>query len=107
MDEKLRKLAKDIHESDISYDNPFQRDAAGNTLYFDSKGNASTDPTKGSPRQDDAMLHVELKSKSAQKILNTFYDSLSADDIEQLSIDGQYHYRGATLDTFKETIKLN
>ena len=107
MDEKLRKVAKDIHESNISYDNPFQRDAAGNTLYYDAKGNASTDPTKGSPRQDDAMLHVELKAKSAQKILNTFYDSLTPDDIEQLSIDGQYHYRGATIDTFKETINSN
>ena len=107
MDEKLRKLAKDIHESDTSYDNPFQRDAAGNTLYFDKSGKASTDPRNGNPKQDDAMLHVESKAKSAQKILTTFYDSLSPDDINQLSIDGRYHYKDASADTFKQTINSN
>ena len=104
MSKKLRDLADKIHESDTAYDNPFQRDAAGNTLYFDSKGNASTDPTKGSPRQDDAMLHVESKAKSAQKILTTFYDSLTPDDIEQLSIDGRYHYKDADTGTFIQGI---
>ena len=107
MDEKLRKLAKDIHESDTAYDNPFQRDAAGNTLYFDKSGKASTDPRSGNPKQDDAMLHVESKAKSAQKILSTFYDSLSPDDINQLSIDGRYHYKDASADTFKQTINSN
>ena len=72
MSKKLRELADKIHESDTAYDNPFQRDAAGNTLYFDKAGKASTDPRNGSPKQDDAMLHVESKAKSAQKILTTF-----------------------------------
>jgi hypothetical protein len=38
-EKKLRKeVAKDIHESDLSYDNPFVRDAAGSHLYFDKQG---------------------------------------------------------------------
>jgi hypothetical protein len=104
MDEKLRKVAKDIHESDLSYDNPFVRDAAGNTLYFDKQGNASTDPSKGSSRQDPAMLSIGIKEKSAEKILNTFYSTLSPDDMKQLSIDGRYHYKDANANTFQQEI---
>lgn len=107
MDEKLRKLAKDIHESDTSYDNPFVRDASGNTLYFDKKGNASLDPTKGEPMKDAAMLTVGSKSKSAEKILNTFYTTLTPDDLKQLQIDGKYHYKGATKQTFQNSLITN
>ena len=111
IDKKLREVADKIHESDTSYDNPFQRDASGNTLYFykDASGKevATTDSSKGSPKQDAAMLSVGSKAKSAQKILNTFYDTLTPDDIEQLKIDGWYHYKGKDVNTFKQDIVSN
>jgi hypothetical protein len=102
IDKKLREVADKIHEVDNSIENPFKRDNAGNTLYFDSKGNASTDPSKGQSRIDDAILSVKVKGKPAEKILANFYSSLNENDKQQLGIDSWYHYRGKTADAFKE-----
>lgn len=107
IDKKLREVADKIHEVDNSIDNPYKRDNAGNTLYFDSKGNASLDPSKGVARIDDAILSVKVKGKPAEKILANFYSSLNENDQEQLKIDSWYHYRGATSDTFKADAKRN
>jgi hypothetical protein len=107
IDKKLREVADKIHEVDNSIENPYKRDNAGNTLYFDSKGNASTDPSKGVARIDDAILSIKVKGKPAEKILSNFYDSLNENDKQQLHIDSWHHYRGATADTFKEDITKN
>ncbi len=107
IDKKLREVADKIHEVDNSIENPYKRDNAGNTLYFDSKGNVSTDPSKGTSRIDDAMLSVKVKGKPAEKILANFYSSLNENDKQQLGIDSWYHYRGKTADTFKADATTN
>jgi hypothetical protein len=109
MEEKLRGVADKVHEYDQSIENPYQKTNSGQTLYFyrDPKGNeiATIDPTKGQPKIDEVVLKTKVKGKSAQKILDNFYSSLDADDIQQLKIDGWYHYKGYTGDAFKNKIK--
>jgi hypothetical protein len=107
IDKKLREVADKIHEVDNSIENPYKRDNAGNTLYFDSRGNASLDPSKGVAKIDDAMLSIKVKGKPAEKILSNFYSSLNENDKEQLGIDAWYHYRGKTADTFKTDATQN
>jgi hypothetical protein len=105
VDKKLRDLASKLKEVDSSIDNPFMRDSAtGKTLYYDSKGNVSTDPSKGQPKYDTVMLTTTVKGISAEKILNNFYDSLDETDKRQLNITAQYHYRSATPITFQNDI---
>lgn len=94
IDKKLRDVADKIKEIDNSIDIPYMRDNQGNVLY--DKNNK--------PVIDDAMLSIKVKGKPAQKILNNFYDSLDEGDKQQLLITGNYHYRGATADTFRKDI---
>ena len=105
MEKKLRDVAKEVHEYDQSIEIPYVRDNSGNVIYFDAKGNASLDPTKGVPKVDDAILKMRVKGKSAEKILDNFYISLDEDDKQQLGIDGWYHYKGYSGDQFKQKIK--
>ena len=107
IDAKLRTVVEKMHEEDKSIENPWKRDAAGNTLYYDKNGNASLDPSKGQKVVDDAMLKLTIKGKPAEKILSNFYSSLNENDQRQLKIDGWYHYKGATEDTFKKDIVNN
>jgi hypothetical protein len=106
VDKKLREVASKIKDVDQSVDIPFQRDDAGNVLYFkkDPKTgalSASTDPNSGGEKRiDDAMLRVKVKGTSAQKILDNFYTSLDENDKQQLLITGNYHYKDASKDTF-------
>ena len=103
MEKKLREVADKVHEVDNTVEIPYKRDSLGNTLYFDSKGNVSTDPNSGGkPKIDDAILSITTKGKPAEKILANFYDSLDENDKEQLGIDAWYHYRGKTADDFKQ-----
>lgn len=104
VDSKLRKLRNDLKESEPITEIPYRRDNSGNTLYFDKKGNPSTNPANGQPVIDDAMLKVSYKGIGAQRILKTFYDSLTAEDEQQLHIDGWAHYQGATKETFANDI---
>jgi len=108
MEQKLRGVAEKVHEYDQSVEIPFQRDNAGNVLYFykDAKGNevATTDPTKGKTKIDEVILKTKVKGKSAQKILDNFYSSLDENDIQQFKIDGWYHYKGYAGDSFKQKI---
>jgi hypothetical protein len=113
LDKQLRDLASKLKEAENSVDIPFKTDADGRILYYstvkDAKGNViktnvSTDPKSGTPQIDDAMKRIKTKGLGAQKILNNFYDSLSENDKRQLKITGNYHYRGATKDTFKNDI---
>lgn len=97
MDAKLRELAKDIPEIENASDMPFKRDLNGQFEY-DASGN---------PIPDAAMLRISSKGKSSQKILDNFMASLDENDIRQLQIDGWYHYRGATKETFKKQIVKN
>jgi hypothetical protein len=112
IDKKLRDVAEKIHEVDNSFEIPFKRDNAGNTLYYktDAKGqtSVSTDPNSGGVTKiDDAILSIKTKGKPAEKILANFYDSINENDKRQLGIDSWYHYRGATKDTFKKDISDN
>ena len=113
LDKQLRDLASKLKEAENSVDIPFKTDADGRILYYspvkDAKGKVirideSLDPSKGVPEKDDAMKRIKTKGLGAQKILNNFYDSLSENDKRQLKITGNYHYRGATKDTFKNDI---
>lgn len=100
MEEKLRGVAEKVHEYDQSVEIPYKRDNGGNVLYFDAKGNVTT-ADRGKPRIDEAILKTKVKGKSAEKILSNFYTSLDENDMQQLRIDGWYHYRGYTGDGFK------
>ena len=113
IDKKLRDIGEKIHEIDSSIENPYQRDAAGNTMYF------STDPKTGTttysvdassggkPRTDLAMLSIKTKGKPAEKILANFYDSLNADDQRQLKIDSWYHYKGTSPESLVRDVTKN
>lgn len=107
VDTKLREVYESIEDTDITIDNPFQRNAQGETLYYASKDDrvGSTDSTKGERRIDNVMLKKSVKGKSAEKILNNFYTSLSADELRQLDMNGKFHYRGADAETFIAGIK--
>lgn len=91
IDKKLREVAEKVHELDNSIDDPFKRDATGKHIL----------DRQGRPIVDDAMMTIKTKGKPAEKILNNFYSSLTENDQNQLRIDAAYHYRGATLDTFR------
>lgn len=88
---KLRELTKELPEIENMGDIPFQRDNNGQIILGPDKR----------PIVDMAMVRLKSKGKSAERILNNFMASLDEADINQLGIDGRFHYRGATLDTFK------
>ena len=97
VDKKLRDVADKIHEIDNTIEIPYQRDANGQVIYDKA----------GKPVVDQAMLSIKTKGKPAEKILQAFQNSLDESDIDQLSINGRYHYRNSTYDTFKEDILKN
>jgi hypothetical protein len=110
VDAKLRDLTSKLKEDEISVDNIFKRNSAGQTLYYsrDPKTGrevVSTDPTKGEAKLDLDMLRTKVKGVNAQRILNNFYNSLDANDIRQLRIDSWAHYRGAGPESFKKSIE--
>jgi len=111
MEKKLREVAKDVHEYDNSIEVPFLRNNKGETLYFykDKSGReiATTDASKGQTKIDQAILKTKVKGKSAEKILENFYGSLDPNDMQQLKIDGWYHYKGYTGDSFKNKLKTD
>ena len=96
MYDKLSKVAKDVQEVEHSYDMPYKTNPDGSLKYFttDKKGNViETTEGKGQIAVDDAMKRISTKGKTAQTILNNFYDSLSENDLQQLRIDAKYHYK--------------
>jgi hypothetical protein len=97
VNKKLSEIAAKVHEADNSVDIPYQRNADG-TLIKDKNGK---------PLVDEAMLRIKTKGKTAQSLLDNFYDNLDEKDKKQLSITGWYNYRGATKDTFKQSIVSN
>lgn len=103
MEKKLREVAEKVHAYDTSIEIPYQRDNAGNVLYFDARGNVTT-KERGQARVDDAILKTRVKGKSAQTILDNFNSSLDPNDMQQLNIDGWYHYKGYTGPAFKNKI---
>ena len=106
IDKKLREVADKVREIDNSIDIPYKRDAQGNVLYFNDKGQVVSQG-QGVPKVDDAMLSIKTKGKPAEKLLANFYDSLNENDKRQLRIDSWYHYKGATADTFKADATKN
>lgn len=106
LSEKYAKVAKDVEAVEYSYDMPYVTGPDGKPLYFDEKGNVTT-PDKGRLRIDDAMKSITRKGKSAQTILNNFYDSTTENDRMQLAIDAAYHYKHADVNTFKSDIVAN
>ena len=97
VNKKLSEIAAKVHEVDNSVDIPYQRNADG-TLIKDKDGK---------PLVDEAMLRIKTKGKTAQSLLDNFYDNLDEKDKKQLGITGWYNYRGATKDTFKQSIVSN
>jgi hypothetical protein len=94
VDKKLNDIGDKVKEIDSSIDIPYVRDAAGNVV-----------PGKdGKPQIDDAMLRIAVKGKSAAKILANFYSGLNADELNQLQMNGEYHYRGANVDNLKRDL---
>jgi hypothetical protein len=91
VDKKLREISDKIKEETHSADNPFQTNADG-SYRLDANGN---------PMIDDAMRRITVKGVSAQKIYENFMSALDENDKRQLLITSNYHYRGATKDTFK------
>lgn len=108
-EKKLREVAEKVHEYDHSIEVPFRRDNQGNVLYYskDKSGKeiVSTNPATGQPKIDEAILKTKVKGKSAQKILDNFYTSLDPNDMEQLKIDGWWHYRNVAPQDFKNRIR--
>lgn len=110
VDAKLRDLTSKLKEDEIGIENPYMRDDQGNTLYFyrdpkTGKSSVSTDPSKGEKRLDLDMLSIKIKGLPAQRILNNFYNSLTANDIRQLRIDSWAHFRNAGPEYFKNDIE--
>ena len=103
VDAKLREVYEKIDETDTHIENPFVRDVNGNTMYFSPDGKqSSTTPQAGwETKVDHAMLTKQVKGKSAQKILDNFMTSLSADDIRQLGLNASYHYKDVDADALK------
>lgn len=97
VDAKLRAIAEKIHEVDNSIDVPYQRNGDGSFR----RG------PDGNPLVDDAMLRIKTKGKPAEKILSNFYTSLDETDKQQLMITANYHYKGATKDTFRAEVASN
>jgi len=104
LSKKYGDVAKDVEAIEYSYDQPYKTNSEGKTLYFDAKGNASLDPTKGVAQYDDAMKRITTKGKSAKTILNTFYDTTTENDQQQLAIDADYHYRNKSADSIKQDL---
>lgn len=103
MEKKLRDVAEKIHEYDISVEIPYKTDNLGNVMYFDKDGKLTT-KDKGVPKINEAILKTNVKGKSAQKILDNFNSSLDPNDMQQLKIDGWYHYKGYSGPQFQAKI---
>jgi hypothetical protein len=107
MDEKLRKVYKDLKEQKNSADIPWKTDDQGNVLFFkkDDTGkivSASTDPRSGGEKElDISMKRIKTSGITSQRILNNFMSSLTENDKRQLMIDAKYHYKGMTKETLK------
>ena len=97
VNKKLSDIAAKVHEVDNSVDIPYQRNADGSLIK----------DRNGKPIVDSAMLKIKTKTKTAQSLLDNFYDNLDEKDKKQLNITGWYNYRGATKDTFKQSIVSN
>jgi hypothetical protein len=94
VDKKLNDIVEKVTAIDSSTDDPFQRNADGSVAK----------DAQGKPMLNDAVVRTSVKGKSAAKILANFYSSLNADELNQLQMNGQYHYRGSNVDNLKRDI---
>lgn len=126
VDKKLMERAEKILKNPdvISQEQRFRHDEKGNTLYYgveqvkdangkvvkDKKGKpltrqtVSLDPSKGVPEEDNASTKIAIKGVSAEKLYNNFLDSLDSRDAQQLRIDAEAKYEGATMESFAPNI---
>jgi hypothetical protein len=115
VNKKLIELADNLKKdpSSTNIDNPFVRNDKGETLYFRSVKDpktgrqvevASIDPSQGEKKLDLDMIRIKVKGTPAEKIYNTFVDSLDGNDIEQLRINSWARYKGADVKTFQNDI---
>jgi hypothetical protein len=98
------ELAKEIEKIDRTVEIPWVRDAQGNTIYFNDKGQPSLDPTKGQKKMDYDMLKVTTKGKPAEKILALFNTTFDDNDERQMRIDSWAKYRGKGVEAFETDI---
>ena len=99
------ELAKEIEKIERTVEIPWVRDAQGNTIYYNDKGQPSLDPTKGQKRMDYDMLKVTTKGKPAEKILALFNTTFDDNDEQQMRIDSWARYRGKGVETFAPDIE--
>jgi hypothetical protein len=127
VDKKLTERAEMIlkNPDTLTQEQRFKHDEKGNTLYYgveqvkDTNGKTvidpktkqpvlrqtmSLDPSKGQPKEDDAINRISVKGVSAEKLYNTFLDSLDSRDAQQLKIDARYKYKNATAEAFAPDI---
>lgn len=104
VDKKLGEIYKNMGEEERRTHNPYITDSKGNTMFFSENGERTTQEAGGKPRVSEVMLEQVIKGKSANKILRNFMASLSPEDIQQLQLNGRYHYRNTDPETFKQQL---
>jgi hypothetical protein len=92
---KIRDIGKEVGIDAKEIDNLFQRDAATGEILRDKNGQ---------PLFDEMLVQRTLKGKDPAKLLSAFQAGLTAEDYEQLSIEGRYKYLNSTTEELKEKI---
>lgn len=94
---KWTDLQDKLGASEYSVDLPFLQDDKGR--YIDQQGNLL--PAGAKPIPNTVMIEKIFKGKSPQAIKNAIMASMTEDDIQQLNIDGWYHYKDTPVDALK------
>lgn len=81
---KISKIIKDLEPNSQIEDNPFKRGNNGQILL----------DKDGLPQIDFAMIEKGSKTLTPERIRAAIQANMTADDLNQLKIDGRYSYRG-------------
>lgn len=101
VDKKLWDVYEKMDDVEKVNQNPYSVDSKGEIMFFDNKGNITTQEAGGQPRVNEVMLEQVIKGKSSNKIMKNFMSSMDEDDLVQLRLNGKYHYRETTVQSFK------
>lgn len=94
---KMFDILKDVGVDTNLTQIPFKRNADG-TVMLDSNGNVQI---------DTVMLETTTEGKSAQKIRQAIQLGLDEGDIQQLTMEGQYHFKGLDAQGMKQVVDRN
>lgn len=81
---KIGKIIKDLDPNSHIEDIPFKRGEGGQIIIGKD----------GAPEIDWAMKHIESKTITPERIQAAISANMTQDDLNQLTIDGRYSYRG-------------